>query len=73
MSKKYIVPILVFLVFIGLFFMSVQIAKFFMGSSEPAVSDKKSVGLVEVKGMILDSKETVRQLRYFYKNDDSHF
>lgn len=70
MSKKYIVPILVFLVFIGLFFMSVQIAKFFMGSSEPAVSDKKNVGLVEVKGMILDSKETVRQLRYFYKNDD---
>jgi protease IV len=31
---------------------------------------KDSVGLVEVKGMILDSRETVRQLRYFLKNDN---
>ncbi len=30
---------------------------------------KPGVGLVEVKGMILDSRETVRQLRHFLKDD----
>ena len=32
--------------------------------------EKPGVGLVEVKGMILDSRETVRQLRHFLKKDD---
>src|SRR6185369_3725200 len=31
--------------------------------------DKPGVGLVEVKGMIFDSRETVRQLRYFLKKE----
>jgi protease-4 len=41
-----------------------------MGNSESTFSEKPGVGLVEVKGMILDSRETVRQLRHFLKKDD---
>jgi protease-4 len=53
-----------------LFFVSMLIAKALMGDVDENIIDKRGVGLVEVKGMILDSKETVRQLRYFYKQDN---
>lgn len=51
-----------------LFAFSVKIASVFIGSGETPAR-KEGVGLIEVKGMILDSKETVRQLRYFLKQD----
>lgn len=59
-----------FIVLVLLFTASVYIAKSLMGGTETKVSGKKGVGLVEVRGMILDSKEPVRQLRYFLKNDN---
>jgi len=54
---------------ITLFVISVLVVKALMGSAETSFSGKTGVGLVEVKGMILDSEETVRQLRYFAKQD----
>jgi len=59
-----------FILLVLLFTVSVYIAKALLGGADATVSVKKGVGLVEVKGMILDSKETVRQLRYFLKNDN---
>jgi len=56
--------------FILLFAFSLYIAKSLLGSGEGKLVDKPGVGLVEVKGMIIDSKETVRQLRHFLKNDE---
>ena len=56
---------------VGLFLVSVLIAKALLGSSQDAgLTASQGVGLVEVKGMILDSKETVRQLRHFLKKDN---
>lgn len=55
---------------VGLFLFSVLIAKVLMGSNaESRLASGNGVGLVEVKGMILDSRETVRQLRHFLKED----
>jgi protease-4 len=54
----------------ALFAVSVKIASILIGSDETTLSGKQGVGLVEVKGIILDSKETIRQLRYFLKKDD---
>lgn len=54
---------------VALFMVSVLIAKALFGTTETGLVDKPGVGLVEVKGMILDSRETVRQLRYFLKKD----
>jgi len=59
-----------FILLVLLFTVSVYIAKALLGGADATVSVKKGVGLLEVKGMILDSKETVRQLRYFLKNDN---
>ena len=53
----------------ALFLISVLVAKALLNEDEMPVSSKRGIGLVEVKGMILDSRETVRQLRYFYKQD----
>jgi protease IV len=53
-----------------LFAVSVLIAKSIMGLADNGLVEKPGVGLVEVKGMILDSKETIRQLRHFLKNDN---
>ena len=53
---------------IALFVASVMIAKVLLGDSETKTTAKQGVGLVEVSGMILDSRETVRQLRFFLKN-----
>ena len=56
---------------VGLFLVSVLIAKALLGNSQDAgLTASQGVGLVEVKGMILDSKETVRQLRHFLKKDN---
>jgi protease-4 len=53
-----------------LFIISMKIAGTIFGSGDTSVlKSKAGVGLVEVKGMILDSKETIRQLRYFLKQD----
>ncbi len=69
MSKKTAIIAAVVLVSITILFaVSVKIASTLIGSGD-SLSSKEGVGLIEVKGMILDSKETIRQLRYFLKQD----
>lgn len=71
MSKKSVIIGAVIVVFLGLLFIgSVYIAKALLGTDERHFVEKPGIGLVEVKGMILDSRETVRQLRHFLKKDD---
>jgi protease-4 len=71
MTKKTIIIGAGIFVFLSLLFIGcVFIAKALMGSDERRFVEKPGVGLVEVKGMILDSRETVRQLRHFLKKDD---
>ncbi len=70
MSKKSVLIIAgIGLSLVLLFVVSVLIARVLLGTGEPGLTDKPGVGLVEVKGMIIDSRETVRQLRYFLKKD----
>lgn len=70
MTKKIIIIISAVLLFvIVLFTISLKIAKTIFDGSDTALITKSGIGLVEVKGMILDSKETIRQLRYFLKQD----
>ena len=57
------------LFFVVLFLCSVLIARNLLGGADNNLIDKPGIGLVEVKGMILDSRETVRQLRYFLKKE----
>ncbi len=52
-----------------LFALSVKIASTIIGTGENRISTREGIGLVEVKGMILDSKDTIRQLRYFLNQD----
>jgi protease-4 len=70
MSKKtaLIAAAVLFFVVI-LFALSVKIAATILGEGNTVLTSKEGVGLVEVKGMILDSRETIRQLRYFLKQD----
>jgi protease-4 len=71
MSTKSLIIGAVIAVFLGLLFVgSVFIAKVLLGTDERQFVEKPGIGLVEVKGMILDSRETVRQLRHFLKDDD---
>jgi protease-4 len=71
MSKKSVIIGAVIVIFLGLLFAgSVFIAKALLGSGDRKFVEKPGIGLVEVKGMILDSRETVRQLRHFLKKDD---
>lgn len=71
MSKKIVLIGAVIIVFLGLLFIgSVFIARILLGTNERQFVDKPGIGLVEVKGMILDSRNTVRQLRYFLKKED---
>ncbi|MDA8415342.1 MAG: signal peptide peptidase SppA [Desulfobacteraceae bacterium] len=71
MSKKIIIIGAAIFIFLCLLFVgSVFIAKALLGTGERQFVDKPGIGLVEVKGMILDSRDTVRQLRYFLKKDD---
>ncbi|MDD2540275.1 MAG: signal peptide peptidase SppA [Desulfuromonadaceae bacterium] len=70
MSKKVaIVAATILISIILLFALSVKIAGTILRSEDTSIISEKGVGLVEVKGMILDSRETVRQLRYFLKQD----
>lgn len=70
MIKKVIVILLATVAGLGMLFaVSMLIARMIMGAAETKSSDKEGVGLVEVRGMILDSRETVRQLRYFLKQE----
>jgi len=71
MSKKVIMITAGCIIFFVLLFMvSLMISRAVLGKgSEASLIDGQGVGLVEVKGMILDSRETVRQLRYFLKKD----
>ena len=72
MSKKVMLVIAGSALFLlGLFTVSVLIAKALLGGdADGKFVDRQGIGLVEVKGMILDSKETVRQLRHFLKKDN---
>ena len=71
MSKKTVIIGAIIVVFLGLLFVgSVFIARSLLGTDESRFVQKTGIGLVEVKGMILDSRETVRQLRHFLKKDD---
>lgn len=71
MPKKILLIISAIVIFLGgLFLVSVLIAKLLMGDADVKIAGKQGVGLVEVKGMILDSRETVRQLRYFLKQEE---
>ncbi|MFH1028728.1 MAG: signal peptide peptidase SppA [Pseudomonadota bacterium] len=70
MSKKIFIIILAIAFFVTvLFTVSVKIAKSLLDGADNALVSKDGIGLVEVKGMILDSKETIRQLRHFLKQD----
>ncbi len=71
MSKKIaIITATVLLFVVILFALSMKIAGTIFGNGDThLLKSKTGVGLVEVKGMILDSKETIRQLRYFLKQD----
>ena len=56
--------------FVVLFMFSILIAKALLGGdTDGKLVDRQGVGLIEVKGMILDSKDTIRQLRHFLKKD----
>jgi len=70
MMKKIVMIFLAAVVAFGvLFAVSMLIAKTIVGSGETKLTDKEGVGLVEVRGMILDSRDTIRQLRYFLKEE----
>lgn len=70
MSKKILIIIAVtVLSLFALFAFSVIIAKSLISGNDTSLSSREGVGLVELKGMILDSKETVRQLRHYLKQD----
>lgn len=70
MSKKTVIIAASILVSLSvLFALSMKIAATIIGTGDSSLTAKEGIGLVEVKGMILDSKETIRQLRYFLKKD----
>lgn len=70
MTKKHAITIVIIFLAVGaLFAVSVRIAKSIMGGADTSISSREGIGLVEVKGMILDSKETIRQLRHYLKQD----
>ncbi|MDR3580981.1 MAG: signal peptide peptidase SppA [Oryzomonas sp.] len=70
MTKKIVVIILAAMVALGMLFaVSMLIARMILGTAETKLTAKEGIGLVEVRGMILDSKDTIRQLRYFLKQD----
>lgn len=53
-----------------LFAGSLMLGRILFKGNDAAFSVSQGVGLVEVRGMIVDSRETVRQLRYFLKKDN---
>ncbi len=70
MSKKTAMILAAVLLSVAILFaLSVKIAATIIGSENSQLISREGVGLIEVKGMIFDSKETVRQLRYFLKQE----
>ncbi len=70
MFKKLLLIVSAVVMILGVLFVgSVLIARVLLGNADLGVAGSQGVGLVEVRGMILDSRETVRQLRYFLKQD----
>ncbi|MDD2580788.1 MAG: signal peptide peptidase SppA [Desulfuromonadaceae bacterium] len=69
LKKTAIIAVAVLLSLAILFALSVKIAGTIIDSADTRLTSKEGVGLIEVKGMILDSKDTIRQLRYFLKQD----
>lgn len=72
MSFKKILLIVVGL-FVGLLVLligSLLLGRLLFKGNEPSFPTSQGVGLVEVKGMIVDSHEPIRQLRYFLKKDN---
>lgn len=71
MSVKKIVFIVCgcFLGLVLLFIGSVLLATLFFSDKQNSFVEGSGVGMIEVKGMIVDSKEPIRQLRYFLKKD----
>lgn len=70
MSKKTVLIAAAIAFFLVLLFaMSVKMVSLLLCTETTPTHSKTGVGVIEVKGMILDSKETIRQLRYFLKND----
>lgn len=55
--------------FVLLLIGSVLLATLVFNGREQRFGNTQGVGLVEVKGMIVDSSEPIRQLRYFLKKD----
>lgn len=49
---------------------SLMLGRMLFKGDDTAFPASQGVGLVEVKGMIVDSREPVRQLRYFMKKDN---
>jgi len=73
MSFKKILLIIVslFAGLVVLFIGSLLLGRLLFKGEEPGFSTSQGVGLVEVKGMIVDSHEPIRQLRYFLKKTTS--
>ena len=70
MTRKIVVILIAAMAaFVLLFAVSMLIARMIMGAANTKPLDKEGIGLVEVHGMILDSRDTIRQLRYFLKQD----
>lgn len=72
MSAKKILLIIVGL-FAGLLLLlasSLMLGRLLFRADDTRFPVSQGVGLVEVKGMIVDSREAVRQLRYFLKKDN---
>lgn len=71
MSRKLIGILIGTPLILGLLFaVSLCVARLLLNSTDGASNGKIGVGLMEIKGMIIDSKEPVRQLRYFLKQDN---
>lgn len=53
-----------------LFIVSLMLGRLFLGGDSHDFPASQGIGLVEVKGMIVDSREPIRQLRHFLKKDN---
>ncbi|MDY0300563.1 MAG: signal peptide peptidase SppA [Trichlorobacter sp.] len=69
--KKLLLTIaLIFAILLLMFIGCIQVARIVMQlDTETRTSAADNVGLVEIQGMIIDSREPIRQLRYFLKKD----
>lgn len=69
MKKTVLVLIAAMASFVLLLVISILFVRMVIGGGDAKPAAKVGVGLVEVRGMILDSRDTIRQLRYFLKQD----